>query len=68
MVPYLAIEQQEQANNLLLLCDTGYTRGRFLPLLDGLIIAIQICDLLDVAHSRNIVYRDHKILHYYWQN
>lgn len=67
-MPYLAIEQQDQANNLLLLCDTGHTRGRFLPLLDGLIMAIQICDLLEVAHSRNIVYRDHKILHYYWQN
>jgi serine/threonine protein kinase len=67
-IPYLAIEQQEQANNLLLLCDTGYTHGRFLPILDGLIMAIQICDLLEVAHSRNIVYRDHKILHYYWQN
>jgi hypothetical protein len=31
-------------------------------------MAIQICDILEVAHSRNIVYRDHKILHYYWQN
>lgn len=29
-------------------------------------MAIQICDLLQVAHSRNIIYRDHKILHYYW--
>jgi serine/threonine protein kinase len=67
-IPYLAIEQQAQENNLLLLCDTGYTRGQFLPILDGLIMAIQICDLLEVAHSRNIVYRDHKILHYYWQN
>lgn len=67
-IPYLAIEPQDQANNLLLLCDTGYTHGRFLPILDGLIMALQICDLLDVAHSRNIVYRDHKILHYYWQN
>jgi serine/threonine protein kinase len=67
-IPYLAIEQQVQSNNLLLLCDTGYTRGRFTPILDGLIMAIQICDLLEVAHSRNIVYRDHKILHYYWQN
>ena len=22
---------------------------------------------MQVAHSRNIIYRDHKILHYYWQ-
>ncbi len=67
-IPYLAIEPQKQSDNLLLLCDTGHTRGRFLPILDGLIMAIQICDILEVAHGRNIVYRDHKILHYYWQN
>ncbi len=30
-------------------------------------MAIQICDILDAAHARNIIYRDHKILHYYWR-
>jgi hypothetical protein len=30
-------------------------------------MAIQICDLLNAAHARNIIYRDHKILHYYWR-
>jgi serine/threonine protein kinase len=54
-------------DNLLYLCDIGYTHGRFLPILDGLIIAIQICNILETAHARNIIYRDHKILHYYWQ-
>jgi serine/threonine protein kinase len=39
-----------------------------MPILEALIIAIQICDILEIAHSRNIVYRDHKILHYYWQS
>jgi hypothetical protein len=29
-------------------------------------MAIQICDVLEAAHQRNVVYRDHKILHYYW--
>jgi hypothetical protein len=29
-------------------------------------MSIQICEILQEAHQRNIVYRDHKILHYYW--
>ena len=32
----------------------------------GLRIAIQICDLLDIAHKNNIWYRDHKTVHYCW--
>jgi hypothetical protein len=51
-----------------LLCDTGHTHGRFLPILEGLLMALQICDILEVAHTRDIVYRDHKILHYYWRS
>ena len=47
-------------------CDAGYTHGWFLPLRESLLLAIQICDILQSAHDRNIVYRDHKILHYYW--
>lgn len=66
-LPYLALERQAQADNLLLLADTGHTGGRFLPVLEGLVMAIQICDILDIAHNRNIIYRDHKILHYYWK-
>ncbi len=66
-LPYLAVEIQDRSENLLMLCDSSYTRGRFLPVLEGLRMAIQICDILQVAHSRNIIYRDHKILHYYWR-
>lgn len=66
LLPYLAIEAQEQKKNLLTLCDTGYTHGHFLPVLEGLVLCIQICDILEAAHQRNISYRDHKILHYYW--
>ena len=66
-LPYIAIEKYERKDNLLLLCDTGYTNGRFLPTLEGLVMAIQICDILDAAHARNTIYRDHKILHYYWR-
>ena len=66
-VPYLAVEKKEKEDNLLVLCDAGLTRGQFLPVMTLLQMSIQICDILQVAHSRNIVYRDHKILHYYWQ-
>jgi hypothetical protein len=65
-VPYLAIEKQEQANSLIHFCDAGTTRGRFWPLTDLLRMAVQICDIIGAAHDRKIVYRDHKILHYYW--
>ncbi len=65
-LPYLALEKYERKDNLLLLSDVGYTNGRFLPTLEGLTMAIQICDLLNFAHARNIIYRDHKILHFYW--
>jgi hypothetical protein len=66
-LPYIATEKRQRENNLLLLCDSSYTHGRFLPVLDGVVIAIQLCEILKTAHERGIVYRDHKILHYYWQ-
>jgi hypothetical protein len=62
----LTIEKQEKENNLLFLCDAGLTHGQYLPLINLLQMSIQICDILQAAHDRNIVYRDHKILHYYW--
>jgi serine/threonine protein kinase len=65
-LPYLAIEKYQQVDNLLQYCDTGHTHGRFLPIDALLCMAVQICDILEIAHARNIVYRDHKILHYYW--
>ena len=65
-LPYLALVHRDQQYNLMKYCDAGYTHGWFLPLSEGLLLAIQICDILQYAHDRNIVYRDHKILHYYW--
>lgn len=56
-------------DNLYLRCDAGYTRGEFhrtYPVSDALQAAIQICDILQQAHAKNIIYLDHKILHYYW--
>ena len=66
-VPYLAVEEKRRQDNLLLLCDAGVNHGQFLPVPILLEMSIQICDVLQAAHERNVVYRDHKILHYYWQ-
>lgn len=65
-LPYLALVKRNQEQNLMKYCDAGYTHGWFLSLRESLLLAIQICDILQIAHDRNIVYRDHKILHYYW--
>jgi serine/threonine protein kinase len=65
-LPYLALVRRNPEHNLLHYCDASYTHGWFLSLRDSLILSLQICDILQFAHDRNIVYRDHKILHYYW--
>ncbi|HEX9018532.1 MAG TPA: serine/threonine-protein kinase [Anaerolineaceae bacterium] len=64
--PYLALELRDWHENLLALCDAGMTHGTYRPVADLLLMSIQICEILQEAHNRNIVYRDHKILHYYW--
>ena len=61
------IEKRKREDSLLTLCDASLNHGRFQPVTDLLFISIQICDILQMAHQRNVVYRDHKILHYYWQ-
>lgn len=56
-------------DNLYLRCDAGYTRGDFrrsFSVQDALRDALQICDILKQAHEKNVVYLDHKVLHYYW--
>ncbi len=65
-LPYLAMEKKNFEDNLLMLCDAGHTQGNLLRVDLALLIAIQICDIIIHAHRNQIVYRDHKILHYYW--
>lgn len=65
-LPYLGLRRSHYQDNLLLLCDENYTRGKLLPVAEGLQVAIQACEVLEQAHAHNIVYRDHKIIHYYW--
>ncbi len=66
-IPYLALKKRHHQDNLLGLCDAGMTHGQYPPVGELLQMAIQICDILQAAHDRKIVYRDHKILHYYWE-
>lgn len=56
-------------DNLYLRCDSGYTRGEYhrsFTVTEALRAALQICDILQTAHEKDIVYLDHKALHYYW--
>lgn len=56
-------------DNLYLRCDAGYTRGEFhraFSVKEALQISLQICSILEAAHAQRVVYLDHKILHYYW--
>ncbi len=65
--PYLAVEMLPRAENLLYLMkpNTPGTRWR-LPSEEGLDLAIQFVDMLRMAHSRRILYLDHKLEHVYW--
>lgn len=65
-LPYLALVRRNLEHNLLRYCDANYTHGWFLSLRESLILSLQMCDILQFAHDRNIVYRDHKLLHYFW--
>lgn len=64
--PYILLDQRRREDSLLLMCDASFNRGRFLPVSNLLLMCVQICDILQIAHERKIVYRDHKLLHYYW--
>lgn len=56
-------------DNLYLRCDAGYTRGEFqrtFPVENALKAGLQICQIIQAAHDKGIVYLDHKVLHYFW--
>jgi serine/threonine protein kinase len=67
-VPYIIVQTRPVVDNLLFLCDPAYSGGKHLDWEKGLEIITQICDVLEIAHKRNIVYRDHKLLHYYYSD
>lgn len=66
--PFIILQKRPRKDNLLFLCDPAYAGGEHLDIKKGLQIIAQICEVLDTVYKRNIVYRDHKILHYYYNN
>ncbi|MBE2272570.1 MAG: hypothetical protein IAE80_30325 [Anaerolinea sp.] len=65
--PYLALEYLPRSSNLFyqMRPDKQGLRLR-LPTEEGLALALQFAELLKLAHSRGIVYMDHKLEHVYW--
>lgn len=65
--PYLTLEHLPRTRNLFYLMkpQQGGTRWR-LPTEEGLALALQFAQLLQLAHSHGIVYLDHKLEHIYW--
>lgn len=65
--PYLALQNMPRAENLFYLMkpDKQSVRRR-LPTEEGLALALQFANLLQLAHQQHIVYLDHKMEHVYW--
>lgn len=65
--PYLALEDLPRANNLLYLMKPNQPGTRWrLPSEEGLALATQFIQFLQLAHAQKIVYLDHKLEHVYW--
>jgi serine/threonine protein kinase len=65
--PYLAEQNLPRILNLLYLMKPNQPGVRWrLPSEEGLALALQFGELLKTAHSKGIVYMDHKLEHVYW--
>jgi hypothetical protein len=65
--PYLALAQLPRTHNLLYLMKPSSQAVRWrLPSEEGLALALQFGQMLQMAHQQNIVYLDHKLEHVYW--
>lgn len=65
--PYLALENLPRSENLFyLMKPTQPGTRRRLPSEEGLTLALQFGNVLAMAHSRKVVYLDHKLEHVYW--
>lgn len=65
--PYLALDNLPRTNNLLYLMKPSQPGSRWrLPSEEGLALALQFGKLLQYAHSKGIIYLDHKLEHVYW--
>ena len=65
--PYLALENLPRHHSLFYLMKPNRLGNRWrLPSEEGLSLALQFGNLLALAHSKGIVYLDHKLEHVYW--
>ncbi len=64
-LPYIILEKQV-SNNLYLLSAVERTRNILLKVDIAFDYAIQICEIMEKANEQKILYRDHKINHYYF--
>lgn len=65
--PYLSLESLPRSNNLYYLMKPNQSGSRWrLPSEEGLALAWQFANLLQLAHQGSIVYLDHKLEHVYW--
>lgn len=70
-LPYFILEIFPHKDNLYCQCDNTfhhYNPEKNQLNMENRVLALsQICEILSTAHKNNIVYRDHKIIHYYWR-
>ncbi len=65
--PYLALQNLPRTENLLYLMKPNQANSRWrLPSEEGLSLALQFGNMLQLAHQMGIVYLDHKLEHVYW--
>ena len=65
--PYLALEYLPRHQNLFyLMKSSAANQRRRLPTDEGIDLAMQFADFLQMAHQQRIVYLDHKLEHVYW--
>lgn len=65
--PYLALEELPRHHNLLYVMKPNQPGTRWrLPTEEGIALAMQFGQFLQVAHSNKVVYLDHKLEHVYW--
>jgi hypothetical protein len=64
--PYLALEHLPRNNNLFYLMRGNQSKSWRLPSEEGLSLALQFAQVLQLAHHQHIAYFDHKLEHVYW--
>lgn len=64
--PYLALEHLPRSNNLFYQMRGNQGKSWRLPSEEGLSLALQFAQVLQLAHHQHIGYFDHKLEHVYW--